>query len=88
MTMRPKQWERTCIAAARLSGARMMLHALKEHELLDCKGDGKIYREALLRAALSNSINLDKFISGGSGRFSDHQSNAKGKLTDVKFTFD
>ncbi|HBC20868.1 MAG TPA: hypothetical protein DC009_01970 [Porphyromonadaceae bacterium] len=88
MTMRPKQWERTCIAAARLSGARMMLHALKEHDLLDCKGDGKAYREALLRSAVSSSINLDKFISGGGGKFSEHQRNAKGKLESVKFTFD
>lgn len=88
MTMRPKQWERTCIAAARLSGARMMLHALEEHGLLDCKGDGKVYREALLRSAVSSSINLDKFISGGDGRFSEHQRNAKGKLTSVKFIFD
>lgn len=88
MTMRPKQWERTCIAAARLSGARMMLHTLKEHSLMDCKGEDKVYRDALLRSALSSSINLDKFIAGCPGRYCDFQRNAKGKLVSVKFIFD
>lgn len=88
MTMTPQQWERNCISAARLSGARMMLHTLKEHNLLDCKGDAKVYREALLRSALSSSINLDKFISGCSGRYCEFQRNSKGKLVSVKFIFD
>lgn len=86
--MRPRQWERTSISAARLSGARMMLHTLKERDLLDCKGEAKVYREALLRSALSSSINLDKFISGCPGRYCEFQRNGKGKLASVKFIFD
>lgn len=59
-----------------------MLHRLRDHKMIDLKGEDKIYRDAYLSLLFDNPTILDLFLSGDTPRigFRNHQRNKKGKL--------
>lgn len=66
----------------RMSGARMMHHRLKDHKMIDLKGDDKIYRDAYLDCLFANPHALELWLNGDTPRigYRNHQRNKKGKL--------